>query len=335
MTPGFTAPGWFRETELMWPGQALTLQAEEVLFHEQSAFQDVLIFRSSTYGKVLVLDGVIQLTERDERAYHEMIVHIPMLSHPNPTSVLVVGGGDGGVLREVCRHACVERVTVCEIDPTVVDACKLHLGASTASAFSDPRVRLVHADAAAFVREQRAAYDVVIIDSSDPIGPAETLYTSSFYESLSAAMRPGAVLCNEGECLWLQLPLISELLKHCTTIFPTVDYAFTCVPTYPSGQIGFVLCGKSASGSMRAPVRAPSPRMQAALEYYSPAAHAAAFVLPVFAERVVGPRRRPATPYVCTSAAHVSHTSVVAAAVLGLLVGAAAATALASSRQRS
>ena len=128
--------GWFAESEVMWPGQAMTLKVEEVLYEGRSDFQDILVFRSSTYGTVLVLDGVIQLTERDEHAYQEMIAHIPMHCHADPVNVLIVGGGDGGVLREVCRHPGVQRVTMCEIDPLVCDVAKRFLGKSTATACS-------------------------------------------------------------------------------------------------------------------------------------------------------------------------------------------------------
>eukprot|EP00965_Chrysotila_dentata_P249479 6208916-Pleurochrysis_carterae.AAC.4 len=133
----------------------MSLQVEKILFEGRSDFQDVLVFQSSTYGRVLVLDGVIQLTERDEYAYQEMITHLPMHAHPDPQSVLIVGGGDGGVLREVCRHAGVQRVTMCEIDPMVCEVAKKFFATSTATAFDDPRVTLVHQDAAQFVKDFR------------------------------------------------------------------------------------------------------------------------------------------------------------------------------------
>mmetsp|Transcript_28720 Transcript_28720/g.92017 ORF Transcript_28720/g.92017 Transcript_28720/m.92017 type:complete len:330 (+) Transcript_28720:77-1066(+) len=320
---------WFTENEVMWPGQAMSLKVEEVLFEGRSKFQDILVFRSSTYGTVLVLDGVIQLTERDEHAYQEMIAQLPLHSHPNPQSVLIVGGGDGGVLREVCRHPDVASVTMCEIDELVCDVAKKYLSHSTATAFDDPRVTLVHADAAEYVKDKCDAYDVVIVDSSDPIGPAETLFTSSFYSCLRKAMRPGAIMCNQGECIWLHLPLIADCLRSCHEIFPSVDYAYTTIPTYPSGQIGFLLCSTAAGAVLRRPLREPTPEMQAQLKYYSPAAHAAAFILPRFAEETVAAVRKPPMPYACTSGAPPLLTrSSLALAAVGVLVGAVAATAL-------
>ena len=291
--------GWFSESEVMWPGQAMSLKIEEVLYEGRSDFQDILVFRSATYGMVLALDGVIQLTERDEHAYQEMITHIPMHCHPDPKSVLIVGGGDGGVLREVCRHAGVERITMCEIDPVVCDIAKKFFASSTATAFGDERVTLVHADAAAYVKDKAGEYDVLIVDSSDPVGPAETLFTASFYQSLRAAMKPNAIMCNQGECIWLHLDLIGECMGHCLEVFPTVDYAFTTIPTYPSGQIGFLMCSTMPNAVLRNPVRVPDPELSRKLKYYSSAVHAAAFVLPAFAEKVVASVRRPQLPAVC------------------------------------
>jgi len=321
--------GWFTENEVMWPGQAMSLKVDEVLYEGRSDFQDVLVFKSSTYGTVLVLDGVIQVTERDEFAYQEMITHLPMFSHPSPKSVLVVGGGDGGVLREICKHSCVETITMCEIDPLVCDVSKKYLANSTATAFDDPRVTLVHADAAEYVKGKTNAYDVVIVDSSDPVGPAETLFTSSFYAGLQAAMRPGGIMCNQGECIWLHLPLIADCLKACQKVFPSVDYAYTTIPTYPSGQIGFLLCSSSPDTVLRQSAREPSAAMLAQLKYYSPAVHAAAFILPRFAEEVIAAQRTPKVAQFCTSTAPgLLSRPALALAAVGVAVGAIAATAL-------
>ena len=134
--------GWFYEKEVMWPGQKMGLKVETVLFEGRSAFQDVLVFQSTDYGRVLVLDGVIQLTERDEMAYQEMITHVPMLSHPDPRNVLIIGAGDGGVLREVARHEGVQSIVMCEIDKMVVDVSRKYFSASTATSFEDPRLTL-------------------------------------------------------------------------------------------------------------------------------------------------------------------------------------------------
>mmetsp|Transcript_12104 Transcript_12104/g.31663 ORF Transcript_12104/g.31663 Transcript_12104/m.31663 type:complete len:265 (-) Transcript_12104:295-1089(-) len=262
-------------------------------------------------------------------AYQEMATHIPLFAHPSPKSVLIVGGGDGGVLREVCRHACVTSVTMCEIDRMVVDVSKRFFGDVTATAFDDPRLELVFDDAAKFVETRPSTYDVVIVDSSDPVGPAETLFTSTFYAGLMRALRPGGIICNQGECQWLHLDLIGKVLGDCARVFDTVEYAFTTIPTYPCGQIGFLLCSTSAAPDMlREPRRLPSAELQAALRYYSPAVHRAAFVLPRFAEKVVGPIRKNRAPLVRRGMVW----PMAATAVLAAAAGAALAVAVGGRR---
>jgi spermidine synthase len=288
--------GWFREAEFTWPGQAMTLQVDEVLYDRRSAHQHILAFRSATYGVVLALDGIIHLTERDEHAYQEMITHLPMHCHPDPRRVLIVGGGDGGVLREVCRHGAVEAITMCEIDREVCEVSRRFLGRATTEAFDDPRLTLLHVDAASYLQTSAEQYDVIIVDAPDPSGPAETLFTAAFYTSVRRALRAGGVMCSMGECMWLHLDLIGQVLAHCATVFPSVDYAFTTIPTYPSGQIGFLVCSTTPGHALRAPAREPPRAVAASLRYYTPAVHAAAFVLPVFAEKVISAVRRPKLP---------------------------------------
>lgn len=282
----------------MWPGQRFSLKVGKVLFEARSALQDILVFDSETYGRVLVLDGVIQLTERDEHAYQEMLTHLPMFAHPSPRSVLIVGGGDGGVLREVARHADVERIVMCEIDELVVRTAKKFFSGSTATAFDDPRLTLVHEDAAAFLKRDTGTFDVIVVDSSDPVGPAETLYEPEFYTTMRDSLTPGGIIATQGECLWLHLPLITRVMSACGPLFATVDYAYTTVPTYPSGQIGFIICSTApatAEGTslVRSPSRPIPAGLQQTLKYYNPAVHEAAFVLPQFAEAQIAPVRRP------------------------------------------
>ncbi|CAE7824342.1 SPDSYN2, partial [Symbiodinium microadriaticum] len=173
---------------------------------------DILLFESTNYGKVLVLDGVIQVTERDEYSYQEMIVHLPMFANSMPKKVLIIGGGDGGVLREVAKHPSVEAIHMCEIDRQVVEVSKHFLSESLAASYNDPRLTLMYDDAAAYLREQGRGqnYDCIVIDSSDPVGPAETLFRREFFQSVADALAPGGVMCNQGECQWLHLPIIAQ-----------------------------------------------------------------------------------------------------------------------------
>jgi spermidine synthase len=280
--------GWFSERGVLWPGQAMSLKVEEVLFQGQSKYQDVLVFRSSTYGNVLVLDGVIQVTERDEFSYQEMLAHLPMFSHPDPKNVLVIGGGDGGILREVLKHESVQKAVICEIDAEVIRVSKLYLP-SLAVGYDDPRVEVRVMDGAKYMADNPGQYDVIITDSSDPIGPAEVLFQPPFYLAMSKSLRPGGVVASQGECMWLHANLIAPMVRACRGIFSAVEYAYTTIPTYPSGQIGFLLCSNvdAATRAIRSPVRRPSKAVQDGLKYYNSQLHEAAFVLPEFARRAL------------------------------------------------
>lgn len=278
--------GWFMEKGTLWPGQAMSLEVDEILHHSQSDFQDILLFRSKTYGVVLVLDGVIQCTERDEFAYQEMIAHLPLHCHDNPSDVLVIGGGDGGVVREVLKHDSVKSVTLCEIDPQVVRVATEFLP-TMSSSLSDARVKIVHADGTKFLQDHLNSFDVVITDSSDPIGPAETLFQPEFFAYVKDSLKADGIMCTQGECMWLHAKLIKPLLNACRGLFPVVEYAYTTIPTYPSGQIGFVICGKKYGIDLRNPPRSPSQQMLQSLQYYSADMHSAAFVLPQFATKLL------------------------------------------------
>jgi spermidine synthase len=256
--------------------------------------QDIMVFDSATYGRVLILDGVIQLTERDEFAYQEMIAHLPMFAHPNPQNVLIVGGGDGGVLREVCRHKGVKRVVMCEIDQRVVEVSKQFFGTTMATAYSDPRATVHYMDAAVYMKDHKNEFDVIIVDSSDPVGPAETLYTSAFYQDMYGALREGGVVCTQGECQYLHLELIRKVMEDAKALYPVVDYAYSCVPTYPDGQIGYIIATKAKGGDvLRTPKRPVPEDMRQSLRYYNEQIHEAAFVLPQFAAKKLEGVRAP------------------------------------------
>ncbi|KAI6102285.1 Saccharopine dehydrogenase-domain-containing protein [Pisolithus croceorrhizus] len=273
--------GWFREISSQWPGQAMTLRVNKILHVEKSLYQDVLVFESETYGNVLVLDGVIQCTERDEFSYQEMIAHLPLASHPNPKKVLVIGGGDGGVVREVLKHESVEEVVLCDIDEAVIRVSKIYLP-HMAALLDSPKVRVFVGDGFKFLADNEATYDVIITDSSDPVGPAESLFQKPYFQLLHDALTPGGHISTQGECLWLHLPLISQLRNMTAEIFPISQYAYTTIPTYPSGQIGFIVCSKDPSRNLSEPLRkVPETR------YYNENIHRCAFVLPEFARTIL------------------------------------------------
>lgn len=288
--------GWYMEKNDQWSGFATSLQVTETLHDEKSKYQHVQVFKTVSFGNVLVLDGVVQITERDEAAYQEMISHLPLMSHPNPKQVLVVGGGDGGVLRECVKHPSVENITICEIDQMVIDVSKKYLP-GIAQAWDHPKVKLHCGDAAVFIDSPDAAsnYDVIICDTSDPVGPAEMLFEAPFYRSMHKALAPGGRICSQGESMWNDRDLIERLVTAVSSIFDNVEYATTQIPTYPMGQIGFFCCSKRTeaeaadAASPRPSCRVPArdPPADAKFEYWTPALHTASFTLPAFMERVV------------------------------------------------
>lgn len=277
--------GWFHERGILWPGQAMSLQVKNVLYHGRSKFQDVLVFESTNHGNVLVLDGVIQVTERDEFAYQEMMAHIPLFSHPNPEKVLVIGGGDGGILREIAKHPGVKEIFICEIDEDVIIYSKKYLP-SLAKGFDDPRVSVKIMDGSKFLDENQQSFDVIITDSSDPVGPASVLFETPFYDAIFRSLKDGGVVCTQGECIWLHLNLIRPLIKSISRIYSTVEYAYTTIPTYPSGQIGFIIAGKNR-GSCKKPCTLASDQQLSTMRYYTPELHEASFVLPKFANEAI------------------------------------------------
>ncbi|KAI9347360.1 Spermidine/spermine synthase [Obelidium mucronatum] len=278
--------GWFRESTALWPGQAMSLQVEEILHVEQSLFQDVLVFKSTNHGNVLVLDGVIQATEWDEFSYQEMIAHVPLMAHANPQNVLVIGGGDGGVLREIVKHPEVQSVTLVEIDEAVPRVSKLYLP-HMASGFSHPKVKVVIGDGFQYLKDNVGAFDVIITDSSDPVGPADVLFGEGFYALMKKSLKDGGIICTQGECQWLHLPLVKQVLDTSRQMFPVVEYAWASVPTYPCGNMGFILCCNEAGRDLTKPLRSFNPDDEKT-RYYSAEVHSSAFVLPVFTRRGLG-----------------------------------------------
>ncbi|KAJ6256356.1 hypothetical protein Dda_8854 [Drechslerella dactyloides] len=191
--------GWFREINDMWPGQAMNLKVKKILHHEKTPYQDVLVFESTDYGNVLVLDGIIQSTDRDAFAHSEMIAHLAMNSHPNPKKVLIIGGGQGGSLREVLKHECVEEVTVCDIDEAVIRVSKQYLPEMSLSYNNEkPKPRIYIGDGFKFLADYKNEFDIIITDGTDSIGPGEGLFQTPFIELLNEALKEGGVTATQG-----------------------------------------------------------------------------------------------------------------------------------------
>lgn len=266
----------------------MCFEVEKVLYHEKSQFQDIVVFKSTNHGNVLVLDNILQLTEKDEFCYHEMMVHLPLNSHPAPKEILIVGGGDGGSVREVMKHPEVEHVTLCEIDEKVIEVSKKYFPNMTCS-FDDPRLDIKIGDGLEFIKKNRNAYDVIITDSSDCIGPAKLLFEKEYYELMKSALKPNGIICSQGENVWLSEKIVVKMIDFCRDIFPVVSFAYCSVPSYTSGEQAFTLCSLNPHTDFKKPVRSWGAEETAkyGLKYYNSSVHQAAFALPEFFRRAL------------------------------------------------
>ncbi|CAF0794447.1 unnamed protein product [Rotaria sordida] len=276
---------WFREKNSeFWPGQEFLIEIEEILYQQRSKYQDVLVFKSKTYGNVLVLDNCIQCTERDEFAYQEMAAFLPLLAHPNPKRILIIGGGDGGVVREVVKHPQVEEVILCEIDEDVINVSKKYLP-NMAKELVNSKVTVVISDGCEYLKQHINEFDVIITDSSDPNGPAESLFEESFYSLMKTALKqPDGIICCQGECIWLDLPLIKKLMTISRHLFSSVAYANVSTPTYPCGTLGFIVCSLNENVKLTEPINEKLAD-ELNTKYYTADIHRASFALPAFARQ--------------------------------------------------
>lgn len=256
------------------------IEIKEVLCDIQSDFQHIQIFETAELGKMMMLDGIVQFTEFDEFAYQEMMAHPALMVHKNPEKVLIIGGGDGGVAREIAKHKCVKEIHQCEIDGKVVEMCKKFVP-SMACGFDDPRMNLVIGDGIKFVKDHPNEFDVIIVDSTDPIGPGEGLFGREFYNSVHAALREDGVVASQSESIYLYKDIVTRLYGFTKELFAYNGYAFISVPTYPSGAIG--VCVASKADAVDKPLRNLDAELAAQLKYYTPEIHTAAFQLPAFA----------------------------------------------------
>ncbi len=276
--------GWFSEICPMWKGRALSIEIEKTLYSKKSKFQQIDVFQTKTCGKMLVLDGIIQLTEDDEFAYQEMLTHIPMFAHKNPEKILVIGGGDGGILREIAKHSAVKEIDICELDEDVINVSKEFLS-FMAVGFKDKRVNVHIADGNEFIQNKKGYYDVIIVDSSDPIGPGEVLFQKPFYENMKSALKPDGLIAAQGESFFMHQDVVKSLLSIASDLFPISGYSYIIIPTYPGGNIG--ICLGSNKYEVKSPLRKPSKDFQENLKYYSNEIHKASFILPYFAEKML------------------------------------------------
>lgn len=248
-----------------------TYEVSNILYHKKSKFQDIMVFENPFFGKVLVLDGVVQITERDEFFYHEMLVHVVMNSHPDPKKVIVIGGGDGGTVREVLKHRSVEKVYFIEIDREVIDVSKKFFPA-VASGMKDRRVEIKCMDGAEFVKGRKSDIDAVIVDSTDIVGFAKSLFTKKFFGSILDCLTEDGMFVTLSESLHFHKEILVGVQKTMKSVFPVVDLYTAPIATYAGNWWSFSIGSKG-----------PDPRQirrkgRLRTKYYSPDIHASAFL---------------------------------------------------------
>jgi spermidine synthase len=261
-------------TEEQTSGLRLSLKVEATLFQKKTPYQDILIVDTLEYGRTLVLDGAIQLTERDEFCYSEMMAHVPLCAHPDPRRVLIVGGGDGAILREVLRHPNVETCTLIDIDREVIEASRKYLP-SVGCGLDDARADVRCMDALEYIRTTGERFDVAIVDSTDPVEFAAGLFQSPFYADIKRVLNPEGIMTELTESPFSDTALMKQAIEQMRAVFPVVKMYWGAVPTYPSGM--WTYGAASLSPDPAAPLRTVE-----GTRYYTGEIHKAAFALPPF-----------------------------------------------------
>jgi spermidine synthase len=275
---------WFTE---MWEGQtAFSVRYSEKLFDRVSPFQRIEIFQTEGMGRVLVLGGCFMVTDKDSFIYHEMLVHPAMSVLPHARKVLVIGGGDGGAVTEAMKYPGVESVTLCEIDPMVVESCREYFPEISAG-LSDPRSKVVNDDGAAYVAGFEKEFDLVLVDSTDPVGPGVALFERTFYEAIKRSLRKGGVAVLQTESPLFMEKAFVKAVTDLREVFgrPAVHPYFATVPSYPGGLWSFTFCSQDVDPIEQAPNNRPLAHGD--LQYYTPGVHRGAFALPAFVERLL------------------------------------------------
>ena len=276
---------WYSEKHT--PTVKFSIQVSRQLYSRQSQFQRIDVFESEEYGRFLTLDGYMMLTERDEFIYHEMITHVPMALNPAIEKVLVIGAGDGGVARELIRYKTIKQIDVVEIDPQVVEVCRQFLNI-TACGFDDKRVRIYYQDGLKYVRKLNASYDLIIVDSTDPFGPGEGLFTREFYGNCFKALSDNGILVNQHESPFYEndARAMQQAHRNLVKVFPLSRVYQAHIPTYASGYWLFGFASKGLH-----PVKDLDAnkwkQLNLATRYYNPKLHAGAFALPNYVQELL------------------------------------------------
>ncbi|CAA0079339.1 Polyamine aminopropyltransferase [Zhongshania aliphaticivorans] len=273
---------WFDET--LHDAYHQGFKVREVLFESKTEHQHLIIFESGSFGRVMALDGIIQTTERDEFIYHEMLAHTPLFAHGNAKNVLIIGGGDGGLLREVLKHPEVESVVQVEIDQAVIDMCVKYLPQHSDGAYNNSRAEIVIGDGIDFVTQCDRKFDVILSDSTDPIGPGEVLFTSPFYQGIQRCLSSGGIFAAQNGVAFMQPDEVSTTHKRLSPLFTDTAFYAAAVPTYVGGIMTFAWASDN-SGLREQDLTTLQNRFVTSgikTRYYNPALHLGAFALPQY-----------------------------------------------------
>ena len=265
----------------------MSFKIKKTLFDKDSPFQNVKVVETEGFGKMLINDNLVMTCERDEFIYHEMITHVPLFTHPKPREVLIIGGGDGGTAREVLKHKNIKNCTMVEIDDLVVEACKKYLKA-TACSFKNPKLNLKIEDGAAFISNKKSAFDVIIVDSSDPIGPSSVLFGKTFYQKAHRALKQGGILVAQAESPFYEIENQKNLLQISKGLFHKTGFYNYSNLTYPPGPWSFLFASKGPH-----PLKDfKAKRLKESglsFRYYNADIHKASFTRMQFVKKAFGP----------------------------------------------
>lgn len=255
-------------------------EVSEVLLNKQTDFQSLQILDTPSLGKVMVLDDCVMITQRDEFVYHEMISHIPVCFHRNPKTVVVIGGGDGGTVRELVKHDCIEKIVLCEIDGGVIDAAR-EFFPEVACGLDDPRVEIRVGDGIAYMKTLSNEVDLVLVDSTDPVGPGEGLFTKEFYRSVKTALKEDGVMAAQSESPWLEKEFLQKIKNNIAAGFQNIKPYTGSVPTYPMGLWSWTMASNKSLEPKEFNVER-FKKIESSLEYLTAKSVPLAFEIPPF-----------------------------------------------------
>jgi spermidine synthase len=271
---------WLKEGQI--ENAAMTYRVKETLHTEKTEYQELAILDTYEFGRMLVLDGIVQTTIRDEYVYHEMITHVPLYTHKNPRKILVVGGGDGGVIREILKHESVEKAVLCEIDDRVVELSKKYLP-EISCGLSDPRAEVFIGDGIKYVLDRKNEFDIIIVDSTDPFGAAEGLFNINFYNSLYDCLTEDGIFVAQTETPFYLPQVVKQVFSSISNVFPITKMFMAAIPTYPGVHWSFTMGSKKYDPEKVDVHNIPDFDTK----YYHRDLHKACFVLPKYVKDLI------------------------------------------------